>query len=1378
MTASFLLPLTFPAPELKDRNGPKSQLLETSCSQTLPICMTSWGTVSNSPLEGGEDDTQQAGVVVGAQDGTLYLLSQINRTPVDSQPSESQLPRPISLPRLWPDSRDPSRSSTPSATSPLPFVISPRARVVSGVTAEQVEAPKNYVDFDDEPDRLKDMLQGRQPRDSREKLALPQGPSRRTSIEGSPAPSLKSSSKRKEAPKSLLSTAHSAPSSTYSSSPRDSTTEFLYDLSLWCHIIPPRSGPGRGVSCLRLLEDTGVLIVLQETGDLSVFSLQDGSCLATVTASDIPIQPPTGIEDKDAVHALWLWCHLEVYHVGETTLMLASATIDPNSPSSAYIDPEDNGAFEKSRLAIFELVNNDHFSPPEISLVPSGQWCFDGACHSVGLHMESDNSLTFFAVTCDGHFVIRGFHLLPRVPPETATSLPEKDAAPITSIPIPNPFKALKAQSVERLPLNSNGPGRVALDAERDLGEVIAGGSPAGFQARSTAGRMRGLLWSQQELTVFEYQIGYIRVLYTVPAIGIREARWTSDSTYTVLFKDRAECYMLQVVDPDNDEVNPAVARDWSTIVKSELQQTVVLGQYDAADIGSASQILTTTRSPMGARVVTAYENAGASVQSRILWQGGPLKSDTQQAMISSLLPLALDVIVQGCADGRLRQSSLIQMIGDAEKSSQAEEASEPALNGFLTGLHHVQNPRTKERFVVGGADDGSIAFWTIDHFKLRARWTLFTTCLSSVIQIEATLSSPLRGCVLCISVDGTVAVIVVDGFQFLYLVPGSSAPLSRICVGGNNLLLVYADNRARLWDVQTLEFWRSMTVEKVDELLGQGGWTELSLGTRLNHPDTALTPIPGPVYSPDVATTLVLDLERFTTESIAVAKSISTNRDQTRAILLTLERLRSLLSVFLTPGLNPDIDAICTKTLGIRFSSVSTGFVSQAAVTLYRTRHPADPWRLSGDVSAARALSIAVILGALSLFEEFSEGANTVMIFYATSLASAVGPGYQPSSLVYLARRWFDGSNEVRRSARALCDYAIACLSDEEAVEIAEHWQHHLPSLQPTAERESIHAALALFLCGYLAAEKYSLLSTSALTDISKSIALYLHDEQSLHRVLAIDLCSRGFHIWQHYIDAMEILRALFALATTSRKDSINLQNIGSQARLAVLQIASSNTPLFMTTLALDILTPPTLEHRKAVMQIVAFLIRKRPLVLQPNIPKLMEAVVKSLDPNVTTHREAVLDSATEIIGYVVKTFPTVDFHMATQRLAVGSNEGAVVMYDLKTATRLYVLEGHKKPISACSFSPDGRRLLTLSLEESVVLVWKVGSSFASFFNPGAPPRQGHGGSQPYKTINFNLGDQANMAAQGTTEPARFDWVADRSVKVKIRELVLTFST
>jgi hypothetical protein len=93
---------------------------------------------------------------------------------------------------------------------------------------------------------------------------------------------------------------------------------------------------------------------------------------------------------------------------------------------------------------------------------------------------------------------------------------------------------------------------------------------------------------------------------------------------------------------------------------------------------------------------------------------------------------------------------------------------------------------------------------------------------------------------------------------------------------------------------------------------------------------------------------------------------------------------------------------------------------------------------------------------------------------------------------------------------------------------------------------------------------------------------------------VLAIELCSRGFHVWQKYVDSTELLRALFSLATNFRRDSISWQNIGPQARLAILQIASSNSPLFMTTLTLDILDPRSVEHRKSVMQIFAFLIRK----------------------------------------------------------------------------------------------------------------------------------------------------------------------------------------
>lgn len=78
-------------------------------------------------------------------------------------------------------------------------------------------------------------------------------------------------------------------------------------------------------------------------------------------------------------------------------------------------------------------------------------------------------------------------------------------------------------------------------------------------------------------------------------------------------------------------------------------------------------------------------------------------------------------------------------------------------------------------------------------------------------------------------------------------MVPGAPAPLTRICVGESNLLLLYADDRARLWDVKTLEFRRSMDLEKTKELFTQGGWTELSVLLLSGYAVLKLTPEAGP---------------------------------------------------------------------------------------------------------------------------------------------------------------------------------------------------------------------------------------------------------------------------------------------------------------------------------------------------------------------------------------------------------------------------------------------------------------------------------------------------------------------------------------------------
>ncbi|KAF8984038.1 hypothetical protein BDQ17DRAFT_1260967 [Cyathus striatus] len=1390
---SFTIPLTFPGiASLRTDSGDVSDarnIMERSIVNTRATVLKYWE--GPHVHDGPAQDTSSSGAIVGCDDGTLYVFHrscqptiaiEAQSSPVNSQP-QSRPKSPLRVPR------GSSRSTSPSTSSfnlsATPFTVTPRSRVVSGISREQVEAPKNYVDFEDEPEKLKDMLKGRSPRPSSDTSS-----ERRASLSKSTVSPVPGNSvlKRKETPKSMLSATNSrAPtpkSFSTSSSPKDGSFvhEHLHELTLRYHTIPSTCSPERAVTDIQFLNGHRFFAALQQTGDLYVFSSQDGCCVASVNV-EVADFPPPG-KEKERGSNSWNWTSLTISNIDESIILLVSAT---NYFDLSAVDEELSS--EKSLSVMIKVIMGGEAGPSEIKLIKMNRWHLDGSPKANAIHHRDERTSSLFCINNEGHLLVRDIHVQP--PPLPTHSMMTEHESHISilpsSLPIPNVFKSSKSMSGESTPLledQQEDKPSLITDEVHDVGEVLSSSSSRGFVTHSVSGKVLGIVWCSNEVSVFEYDHGNLSTLFRGEAVGVVNAKWMHHDTYAIVYDVR----FYKSTDPSLVSC-PLTIQDLNH--SPQLIQTVVVSPHEVHAFSHPFEFVTARIAKDGRRQLTAYCIGTESVTfletvepSRSLWQSNSSAATAStKIQLTSLVALEADDIVQGYSDGHVRQFTLAQMCRNSSVilpfASSSKKTSDAPLPGYIIGLHVVHNQRTKEKYLVGGADDGSVAFWQANTLELCARWTLFIAPLSKVVQFAEDETTHLRGCVLCISQDGTIAVIAVDGFQFLYLIPGSISPVDRVCLGGDNLLVVYADGKTRLWDIRTKEFWRSMGSDKAEEMLLQGGWIDLSTDTDICIPNTIWKPLLGAGRAHDFVCTLSLDIEQLVTKSIALAKSLSTSKEQTRVILHSLERMQILLSTLLTLGLSEDVDSICHGKLGVYPSSVTVGLSSPTftAISLFSVSRPFELWCISGSVTAARLVAIIMILRVMSLFEYLVEAANTVIAFYTTSLSLCCGPLYQAPSLSYLAGQWFAASNETRYAIRMVFDATVARMTDEEASGVTEKWRHHLPCLQPEAERESATAAHALFICGYVASDKYSLLSTNALTDISKSITLYLHDDSSVYRGLAVDLCSRGFHVWQHYIDAMDILRSLFALATGPRKETISVQNVAAHARLAVLSIATNNTPLFMTTLCLDILSPQSLDHRKSVMQIVAFLIRKRPLVLQPNLPRLTEAVVKSLDPNSTANRDAVLDTATEIIGYVVKTFPSVDFHMVTQRLAVGTYEGAVIMYDLKTAIRLYVLESHKKPITACSFSPDGRRLVTVSLEESVALVWKVGSSIVSFFNPGAPPRQGHGGSEPFKTFPFRLGSD-DMSIAETFDQIHFDWIANRNVKLKIRETILGIST
>ena len=286
----FLVPLTLPtAAKLSAGNVDSLEhqnLIESSCSEAQATVLVSWGL---SVAEVAES----RGAVIGCKDGTLYVFQPSPGVP--NTPQKSGHSRPTSLmetdiasgpstPSLRP--RHHSRSAYVASRSVSPpsmafhqptFNMTSRSHVVSGLSKEQVEAPKNYVDFEDEPEKLKEMLKGKGLRDK----AVADNPvpsfDKGLAIKKSSPPPLllppASAAKRKDDARSLLSATNSPPFTPRSistpSSPilmpltssASSTNQYL--LSLRCHIIPRRPG---AVSVVQLLDNNRLLVVLQDNG--------------------------------------------------------------------------------------------------------------------------------------------------------------------------------------------------------------------------------------------------------------------------------------------------------------------------------------------------------------------------------------------------------------------------------------------------------------------------------------------------------------------------------------------------------------------------------------------------------------------------------------------------------------------------------------------------------------------------------------------------------------------------------------------------------------------------------------------------------------------------------------------------------------------------------------------------------------------------------------------------------------------------------------------------------------------------------------------------------------------------------------------------------
>ncbi|KAL7006212.1 hypothetical protein EMMF5_004333 [Cystobasidiomycetes sp. EMM_F5] len=301
------------------------------------------------------------------------------------------------------------------------------------------------------------------------------------------------------------------------------------------------------------------------------------------------------------------------------------------------------------------------------------------------------------------------------------------------------------------------------------------------------------------------------------------------------------------------------------------------------------------------------------------------------------------------------------------------------------------------------------------------------------------------------------------------------------------------------------------------------------------------------------------------------------------------------LLSRLLLPVREQYVQEALNSMLKLEQSSDSITYVAfPNALTIFPDVMPRHALTISKRVSAERILSIIALLRVFLNDASTERAANEVIAYYATSIGDDAGEHVKDLSLDYLAEYWQDESNELRQASRLLFGTTIGRMSDHDILQMVE-------SRQACMLQETQDYPKELLVLGEVVIARSQILNTATVRDVADQVARAVESTDSvLRQSVALELLIRGFGVFQHWFDAVRVLRSVFKLATSSgagkTQSAVSSTNgLRNLSRQAILSIAAVNAPLFMSVLASDAAQPDIdPEERASTMRLIAFMVRK----------------------------------------------------------------------------------------------------------------------------------------------------------------------------------------
>ena len=193
-------------------------------------------------------------------------------------------------------------------------------------------------------------------------------------------------------------------------------------------------------------------------------------------------------------------------------------------------------------------------------------------------------------------------------------------------------------------------------------------------------------------------------------------------------------------------------------------------------------------------------------------------------------------------------------------------------------------------------------------------------------------------------------------------------------------------------------------------------------------------------------------------------------------------------------------------------------------------------------------------------------------------------------------------------------------------------------------------------------------------------------------------------------------LMQSLLKLSTV--KDDSGIILLTQAAQSTLVTAAQSAPKFFIATVGNEALRSNISgEERSMYIMKLLYIVNNYPESQLVVLPRIVETLTRCLDPAEPGIRKALFKSCATVLHALTLCYPMVSFHQPSQLFAVGTDKiskSLIVIYDLRTATKWKILDGHTGDVTAIAFSEDGGMLASYSGDETPpsMRVWRTGSS------------------------------------------------------------------